>query len=141
LQTITKNVANPWDNKITINLATDDVQSPVYPRITIEQDSTTNIVEINRAMKETDMWVDGSVFKYGDTYYWVDADGRHTSDTNTSNLETTSVAIKNTHTDIHGNYRVFDTLIKNNIKGETVVLDGANRVVSSSSQRIFGDNF
>ena len=142
LQTITKNVSNPSDNKITINLETDDLQSAVYPRITIQQDSNTNIITVDHAMGDQDTWVEGSVFKYGSTYYWVDATSvKHTSTTNTSNFNTTSVSIKNIHTDDYDKISVFDTLVKNNIKGETVVLDGANRVVSSSSTRIFGDDF
>ena len=143
LKTITKDVSNPSDNTITINLETDDIQNAVYPRITIQQDSDTNIIEINRAMTDTDNWVEGSVFKYGSTYYWVDANGvKHTSTTNSSGFDTTSVSIRNTYTDDKGNVSVFDSLVKNNIKGEAVVLDGANRVVSSSvDTRIYGDDF
>lgn len=142
LQVITKNVSNPTNSIVTINLETDDSQSAVYPRITIQQDSTTNIITINHAMGDADNCVEGSVFKYGNTYYWVDAEGvKHTSATNTSGFQTTSVSIRNTHTDDFSNISVFDALVKNNIKGETVVLDGANRVVSSSSTRIFGDDF
>lgn len=142
IYTITKNVSSPIDNKITINLETDDPQNAVYPRITIQQDSTTNIITINHTMGDTDTWVEGSVFKYGSTYYWVDSKGvKHTSTTNNSGLQTTSVSIRNTHTDDFGNVSTFDSLVKNNIKGEAVVLDGANRVVSSSSTRIFGDDF
>ena len=95
-------------------------------------------------MTDTDNWVEGSVFHYGGNYYWVDADGvKHTSATNTSGIETTSVSMRNTHTNDNGAVATFDTLVKNNIKGETVVLDGANRIVSSSrtSGRIFGDDF
>ena len=142
LHTITKNVSNPADNKITINFETDDLQNAVYPRITVQQDSTTNIITIDHTMGDTDSWVEGSVFKYGSNYYWVDAEGvKHTSTTNTSGFDTTSVFIRNTHTDDNSKVSVFDTLVKNNIKGETVILDGANRVVSSSSTRIFGDDF
>lgn len=142
LHTITKNVSSSTNNTITINLETDDLM-PVYPRITIQQDSTTNIISIDHAMGDTDTWVEGSVFKYGSTYYWVDSEGvKHTSTTNNAGLQTTSVSIRNTHTDDFGNVSTFDSLVKNNIKGETVVLDGANRVVSSSSEsRIFGDDF
>ena len=142
LKTITKNVSIPSDNKITINLETDDPQSAVYPRITIAQNSTTNVIAIDHAMSDTEARVEGSVFKYGNTYYWVDAEGvNHASASDTSGFETTSVAIRNAHTDDKGNARVFDAIVKNNIKGEVVVLDGANRIVSSSSARIFGDNF
>ena len=143
LYTITKDVSSPTDNTIVINLETDDPQNPVYPRITIKQDNTTNIITINHAMTDVDNWVYGSVFKYENTYYWVDKDGvKHTSTTNTSSFDTTSVAIRNMHTDDFGSVSVFDTLVKNNVKGEKVVLDGANRVVSSSSEhRIFGNDF
>ena len=145
LHTITKDVSYPTDNTITINLETDDLQNAVYPRITIQQDSTTNVISIDHPMTDTDNWIEGSVFQYigNDRYYWVDAKGvKHTSATNTSGFETTSVSIRNTYTDDSGKVSVFDTLVKNNIKGETVVLDGANRVVSSSStSRIFGDDF
>ena len=142
IQTVTKNVSSPTNNTITLDIETDDPQNPIYPRITIKQDSNTNVIEINHAMGDTDNWIDGSVFKYGNNYYWVDSDGKkYTSTTNTSGIDTTSVAIRNTHTDENGAVRVFDSLVKNNIKGETVVLDGANKVVSSSSIRIFGDDF
>ena len=142
LHTITKDVSNPLDNTIVINLETDDSQSAVYPRITIQQ-SDSNIITINHAMGDKDDWVEGSVFYDGKNYYWFDAkeNRRITSTTNTSNLNTTSATIRNTHTDDYGKVRVFDTLIKHNVADEKVVLDGANRVISGSSTRIFGDDF
>lgn len=140
LQKITKDVSNPQDNKITINLETDDVV-PVYPRITIQEKGT--VITVDHAMDNTDNWVEYSVFKYGNNFYWVDSSGdKHTSTTNSSGFNTTSVSIKNTHTDEVGKVTVFDTLVKKNVEGEKVVLDGANRVVSSSyASRIFGDSF
>lgn len=147
LQTITKDVSSPIDNKITIDLETDDPQSAVYPRITIQQSDDT-IVAINHTMADDDEegWVEGTVYYYnaGNMYYWVDAKGiRNDLNSNTSGFETTSVSIKNIHTDDNGNEKKFTSVIKNNIKNETVVLDGANRVVSSSraAGRIFGDDF
>ena len=141
LYTITKDASDPNNNKITINLETDDPQSAVYPRITIQQNDS-NIITINHAMGDTDTWLAGSVYKYNNTYYWVDASGvKHTSEENTSGFETTSVSIKNTHTDEYGKVTSFDSYVKNNITGEKVILDGANRVVSSSSVRVFGDDF
>lgn len=94
LRTITKDVSNPANNTITINIETDEPQSAVYPRITIQQNGAT------------------------------------------------SVSVRNKHTNDYGDVTIFDTLVKNNIKGETIVLDGANRIISSSStSRIFGDDF
>lgn len=143
LKTITKDVSKPENNKITINLETDDIQNAVYPRITIEQNAETNVISIGREMGDNDNWVEGSVFRCGDTFYWIDDKGvKHTEQTNASNLKTTSVSIRNTHTDEYGVISVFDTLVKKNVNGETIVLDGANRVVSSSAEsRIFGDDF
>ena len=52
------------------------------------------------------------------------------------------MSIRNTHTDDNDKISVFNTLVKHNVKGEIVVLDGANRVISTSSEnRIFGDDF
>lgn len=139
LYTITKDVSDPDDNIIKINLDTDD-STPIYPRITIQQ-KDSNIVTINHAMGDIDIWVDGTVYKFEDTYYWVDEDGRHDSASDDSNIVTTSVSVKNKHTDDNGNVNMFNSLVKNNVVGEKIILDGANKVVSSSSIRVFGDNF
>jgi hypothetical protein len=144
IHTITQNVSNPANSTFTINLETDD-SMPVYPRITIKQNNDV-VVNVIKPMGDLDIWVPGTVYYYATDakYYWVDAEGvRHTSSTNTSGFETTSVAIRNIHTDDYGNKRVFESLVKNNIKAETVVLDGANKVVSSSRSigRVFGSSF
>lgn len=146
VHTVTQNVSAPTDSTFTINIETDEPQLPIYPKITIQQNSMTSVVNVNKPMGDLDMWVPNTVYYYATDgkYYWRDANGvRHTSNTNTSGFETTSVSITNVHTDEYGKKRVFDLLVKNNIKGETVILDGANRVVSSSRaiSRIFGDNF
>ena len=152
LYKITKDIPNSTGSAITINLETDEPQSAVYPRITIQQYSTTNVIEVGHPMTDADNWVEGSVFKHGDKYYWVDAEGKkHTSADNTSGIETTSVSIRNTYTDNSGEISVFDALVKNNVKGETIILDGANRLLSSyfidasgnknMGTRIFGDDF
>jgi hypothetical protein len=100
-------------------------------------------------MTDADHWVEGSVFHYilKDRYYWVDDKGvKHDFGTNESGIETTSVSITNICTgDNDDDYeiRVFDSLVKNNIKGEIVTLDGANNIVSSSraNGRIFDKDF
>ena len=57
--------------------------------------------------------------------------------------QSSNISITNRHTDETGNVRAFDASIENNVSGEMIVLDGANRVVSSSRAggRIFGDDF
>lgn len=144
LHTITKDVSNPTDNIITINLETDEPQSCVYPRITVKQNNVTSIVEVSRALTDADQWLDGVVYHYDGTYYWVDNAGKkHISATNDSGFKTTGVAITNKCIDENQETKVASTRVINNIIGETVVLDGANKVISSSrtNGRIFGDDF
>ena len=146
LKTVSKDVSNPADAVIVIDIETDEPQLPIYPRITIKQDSITSVVEIAHAMTDADVWTDGTVFydTVGKKYYWVDNKGvKHISDTNDSKFETTSTSIANLYVDNKKVIHTFNTVIKNNIKGEAIVLDGANRVVSSSrvNGRLFGDDF
>ena len=140
LKTITKDVSNPTDNTITIQVDTDEPESAIYPRITIQQDNVTSVVEINTPLTDKDKLIDGTVYHYDDTYYWRDAEGTfHESNENVSGFDTMSVVITNTYK----NTNIITSTVKNNIKGETVALDGANRVISSSrtNGRIFGDDF
>ena len=142
LNTIIKDVSDPTDNIVTVEVETDDAQNAIYPRITIQQDSLSSVVQVGHAMTDADEWIEDTVYYYNKDkkYYWLDADGvKHNSATNDSGFETTSVSITNTHeTDTE-----FKTIVKHDVKGETVVLDGANKIVSSSraNGRIFGDDF
>ena len=130
----------------TIKLSLDEPESPIYPRVTIKQDSISSVVPISHAMTDTDRWMSNTVYYYSDDgkYYWIDAEGvKHISSTNDSGFESTSTSITNIHTNENGVINTFDSAIQNNIKGETIVLDGTNRVISSSrvNGRIFGDDF
>ena len=161
LRTIDQNVRLP-NNKITITVETDDPQHAVYPKITIKHDTETHVITVDKRMTDNDIWVEGSVFKYenGSTkiHYWVDPkSGEHitSTDGDTSGFETTSILIKNKHTAKDDTIREFITIVKKNTKGEIVVIDGANKVISSSydtgvnqvvpsnynSNRVFGDDF
>lgn len=143
LRTVTKDVSNPADNAITIKVDTDEPESAIYPRITIQQNSTF-VVSIDRPLTDKDKLVDGTVYHYNGVYYWRDAEGTfYESNDDTSGFDTTSVVITNTYTDSNKNTNVITSTVKNNITNETVILDGANRVVSSSrtNGRIFGDDF
>ena len=144
LRTITQDMSDPSNNSISLLIKTDELEGVVYPRIIIEQDKITSVVEVDHAMSDIDRWVDGTVYHYNDTYYWVDSEGvKHESSANDSGFETTSVVISNTYTDEDGNTQIVSSTVKNNIKGETIVLDGANKVISSShiDGRIFGSDF
>ena len=137
LRIIEQDVSDPTDNKnkITIDLETDDPQNAVYPKITITQKGL--VVAVNQ-ITYNDM-VEGTVYYDGTLWYWWNAEGKTVNaSSNSSGLNTTSVLITNTHSDFDNSFK---TLVKHNGSTETVVLDGANKVVSSSATRIFGDDF
>jgi hypothetical protein len=87
-----------------------------------------------------DTWETGYIYQYGTNYYWLDPHMFHASENN-PNLQTTSVKITNTYR-IGNETRIAVCRVANNTLDETIVLDGANKVVSSSrTSRIFGDDF
>lgn len=98
------------------------------------------VKEVNHAYGDSDSWETGYIYKYGTTYYWLDPNTFHSSTTN-PNLETTSVKITNTYL-IGNETHVATCSVANNTLDETIVLDGANKVIySSRTSRIFGDDF
>ena len=149
LYTVTKTISSATDNKIIININTDD-NKPVYPRVTIKHNgSVVRIPDSSRYTSLVDMAdkVDNTVYFNGTTYYWKSTDGTnpisfHSSTTNPK-LATTSVQLTNKHTDFLNQSKVLTpTIVKNNNTTETVVLDGANKIISSSSvNRVFDTDF
>lgn len=149
LHTVTKTISNPADNKITINIDTDD-SKPVYPRITIKHNGS--VVRIPTETTYTSLAsmtdkVDNTAYFNGTMYYWKSTSSEglasfHSSSTN-PNLTTTSVKFTNKHTDFLNQSKVLtSTIVKNNNTTETVILDGANRIISSSSvNRVFDSDF
>lgn len=194
--TVTKTISSPTDNKIIINIDTDD-NKPVYPHITIQQTdlvvripdgtvytATTDMVpntvyyngstyywktagrtsattppsyewdtvEVDHALTSTDTLEENKIYYYMNTmvtpntiiYYWIDPYYFHKQDGGTApTLATTSVRLTNTHTDFFNKSKPLQSVIvKNNNSTEKIELDGANKIVSSSSvRRIFGDDF
>ena len=126
----------------TITIETDEPETPIYPCITIQQNRDTTVVEVDHVMDDTETWLPGTVYHYDRTYYWLDDEGKAVNSYTNPNFDTTSVVITNTHT-LDGSTQEVVAQLINNIKGETIVLDGANRVVSSSRSfgRVFGDDF
>ena len=145
LYTVTKTITET-DNKITIDIDTDD-NKPVYPRITIqEKGSVVRIPSGTIYNAQSDM-VENTAYFNGTTYYWKTKDSTdpiyfHSSTAN-PNLATTSVRLRNTHTDFFGQSKTLDAaIVKNNNTTEKIILDGANKIVASDSvNRIFGDDF
>lgn len=154
LYTYTQNVSNPSTNKFTININTDDIESPVYPRITIKQNNSV-IVNVDYPMIVNGAWVnsdyvDGTVYYYANTgdYYYNkhNTDGSIVATITKNNPVTTdtktSVIIKNVHTDEDSGTHINNFCIKNNTAGETIVMDGANKVISSSAtKRVMSNDF
>ena len=154
LYTYSQSVVNTSHQKFTINVDTDEEESAIYPRITIKQNNSV-LVYVDRPMIVNGAWVDsdyidGTVYYYaatGDYYYNKHNDNGSivatVTKTNPVTTNTkTSVIIKSVNTDEYGKVHTSYLRIKNNSAGETIVLDGANRVVSSSAtKRIFGNDF
>ena len=146
LYTATKIISSATDNKITIDIDTDD-NKPVYPRIKINhRGAVVNIPEGTTLNALSDM-VENTVYFNGTTYYWKTAPSTDeiyfNKSTTKPNIESTSIRLRNTHTDFFNVSKTFDAVVvKNNTNTEEIVLDGANKIVSSNSERrIFGDDF
>jgi hypothetical protein len=142
LRTFTKDVSDLSNRTLTFNVSNDNPQSLIYPCITIQQKSEDSVVEVASAMTRDNM-VKGTVYHCESTnmYYWLAADGTlHEDEDNKADFETTSVVItvRNSKDEL-----VSTSVVKNNIKGERIVIDGTNKVVSSDrdSGRVFGDDF
>jgi hypothetical protein len=190
LYTVTKTIASAADNKITINIDTDDNQ-PVYPRITIKERNIVVPVAAGTTFNIYSDMVPNTVYYNGANYYWKSDETAlvtgatepdygwpkvtrdtvysandeikeetvyyYTSDqkyrwidpytfkssTSDPKLTTTSVRIINKHYDFTGRLSSTSTMVvKNNGSTEDITVDGANKVLSSSSpRRIFGDDF
>ena len=190
LRTVTKTISSVTDNKLTINIDTDDNQ-PVYPRITIQERGIIVSIATGTTLNVYSDMVPNTVYYNGTNYYWKSDESTlvtgatepnygwpkiqrdtvyaetdeikeetvyyYTSDqkyrwidpytfkssTSNPNLTTTSVRITNRH------YNSFnqpstpvDMVVKNNVSTETLVVDGANKIISSTNtRRIFGDDF
>lgn len=199
LYTVTKTIFSPDNNKITIEIDTDD-NKPVYPRViinhgygttptphtivditgakpfsnvldmvdyvdnTVYKNGTTyywktseptfmsattapkyegwTTVAVTRAYTSEDTFENNTFYKYNNTYYWFDPYAFHSSSTPPS-LDKTSVKLTNTHTDFFNQSTVLpSTIVKNNNSTEVITLDGANKIISSSStRRIFDNDF
>ena len=142
IKTITQTVTQPTVLNIKCN--TDDWESPVYPRITIQQSNDT-VVNITSAMASTifnnDNYIDSTVYHCDGTYYWKAADENgqivsYTDTANNSGFSTTSVMLYNETANLK-------TYIKGNTANETIIIDGANKLMFTEmdGRKILGDNF
>lgn len=186
LYTVTKTII-PTDNKITINIDTDD-NKPVYPRITVKHNGSVVRIPDGTVLTTTSDMVENTVYYNGETWYWKsDKPGRCTAlaaptyagwttvtvtssadikyadktiylldniyywldpyyfkaSSSDPKLATTSVKFTNKHTDLLKQSKVLtSTIVKNNNSTEAIMLDGANKIISSSSvNRVFDTDF
>lgn len=146
LYTVTKEIKDATDNKITIEIDTDD-NKPVYPRITIREKGSVVRIPTGETLNALSDMVENTVYFNGITYYWKTVPGTDdkyfNSSTTNPDLPTASVRFRNTHTDFFNQKKVFEpVIVKNNNTTENIVVDGANKIISSDSvNRIFGNDF
>ena len=99
------------------------------------------VVDVDHAYGDNDDWETGYIYKYNNTYYWLEPANTLNSSTVNPNLTAIGVKITNTYA-ANGETYVATCSVANNTLTETIVLDGANKVVSSSrTSRIFDKDF
>lgn len=133
VRTTTKIITSP--QTFTINCDTDEYDELLYPKVVVTEGNSV-VVQADHAMTNMSEHVGGTVYKYENTYYWVDGDSVTQSQSSIpQNWSTTSVLVENLTINSK-------TIVSNNIVGETITIDGANRVINSSrDRRIFGEDF
>ena len=143
----------------TLNLYSDMIPNTVYYNGTTyywksdEEALITGTTEPNyswtkvtrdTAYEDTDIIEKNTVYYYtsDQRYRWIDPYTFKSSTTN-PNLDTTSVKIMNQHYNFFNQASTpISTIVENNTSTEEIVLDGANKIVSSTNtRRIFGDDF
>lgn len=137
-----RDVSAPANNTFTLTIDTDEPESAVYPKITIKHNNTNYVRIANgTVLTEDSPMIASTAYYNGATYYWLDSAGKFNSNTTNPQLQTTSVKITNTYAVDDKTY-VATCSIGNNTLDETIIIDGANKVISSSrTARIFGDDF
>ena len=134
---------NTVKNKFIITINTDEPEEPVYPRITIKHTGDV-VVPVNKMDVSANVLnvydlIDGTIYKnLSDNQYYYksyDDDGKIIAKITDSNSITgdtkTSVVIKNICKDSSGNTHTYKLILANNSANEVVVVDGANKVISS----------
>lgn len=135
IEKIVKNITEP--TTLVINCKSDEEEAYVYPKITIEEDASSVVVNIDSNLGSTILsnYVEGTVYYDGSNYYWKkNGTSYGPTATNVSGFDTTSVSIWNKTINTK-------TIIKNRARSEKIVIDGANKVISTTSTAVIGDDF
>lgn len=100
-------------------------------------------VQVYQEYSADDVLQDNTIYYYEDkgVYYWIEPYSMYVTDTPDS--DTTSVIIVNQYTDPSSNTSAYTKMqIQNSALNEKIIIDGANKVISSSNhKRIFGNDF
>lgn len=93
-----------------------------------------------KAYTSTDTFEEKTIYSYSGTYYWLAPYTFYKSSTK-PNLLTTGVKITNTYK-VGQTTKAESMIVKNNTSTEKIMIDGANKIISSTNtRRIFGDDF
>lgn len=93
---------------------------------------------------KADAMEDKTIYLYNSKYYWIDPPFTFRSSGSAPNIGgLTSVKITNQHYDfLNRDSQPIEMVVKNNTDTEKIVVDGANKVLSTNrTSRIFGDDF
>lgn len=142
IKTVTRTINEP--TIINVSCTTDDWESFIYPKITIKQSNNiaVNITsEMATGVFFNDNYIEGTVYHCDGTYYWKAPNDNgelvlHADTTPPQSWFTTSVLLYNESTDVK-------TYIKGNTANETIVIDGANKLVftARNARKVLGNDF
>lgn len=140
INTITRTITAP--TTLTINCQSDEQSAYIYPKITIEEDPTSVVVNITSNMASSifndNNYIEGTVYCDGTNYYWKSGTTNYgPRSTDTSGFDTTSVSIWNKTTST----KSAATIIKNRVRSEKIVIDGANEVITTGRSGVIGNDF
>ena len=143
IRILTKTVDDPAESEFTINIETDEPQGIIYPKVTITEDNSF-VVRADATLGSKfiindgppDEYVPGTVYAYNNKWWYVDGSGVMRGENVEPTWSTTSVVIENLTTGTKSRVAM-------NIPGETITLDGANKIISSNraTNRVFGNDF
>lgn len=131
----TKTVEVKEPAKISITSYSDDLDTFVYPKITVEP--LGKVISIDSKDFFVDNYISGTVYKYDGKFYWKnEAETKTAQNSDTSGITTTGVYLKNETTGSDA------TCIGGVGMDEIITIDGMNKVLSSSNaDRVLGSNF
>lgn len=144
IKTVSQTITQP--TLLNIKCNTDDWNSFIYPRVTIQHPSDV-VVDITSELASdifyNDNYLAGTLYRCDGTYYWKEVNENGNLEANTSSTRplkwnTTGVMLYNET--VGGSEK---TYIKHNTANETVILDGANRLVftENDGRKVLGDDF